>query len=99
MSTASRTKPRVSIATIVTRVVAYFVVAWATIITLAGGLFPHARLAAVALAIYTTIPLLVFARWRGWPFYPGAGFRLFVVRPFWYTQLVLPLVSAAGIVG
>jgi len=43
--------------------------------------------------------VLVFARWSGWPFYPGAAFRLFVVRPFWYTQILLPLVSGMGLIG
>ena len=45
------------------------------------------------------IPIIAFALFRGWPFYPGAAFRLLVVRPFWYTQLLLPLVSAAGLLG
>jgi predicted MPP superfamily phosphohydrolase len=99
MASSRPSRPKPSIATIALRVVTYFVVAWGTIITLAGGLFPGARLAAVALAVYATIPLLVYIRWRGWPFYPGALFRLFVVRPFWYTQLLLPIVSAAGLAG
>jgi predicted MPP superfamily phosphohydrolase len=99
MATARRSRSRPSLATIVARFVTYFIVAWGTIVTLAGGLFPAARITAIAVAVYTTVPLLVFLRWRGWPFYPGALFRLFVVRPFWYTQLLLPLVSAAGIVG
>src|SRR5262249_36401974 len=38
-------------------------------------------------------------RWRGWPFYPNAAFRLFIVRPFWYAQLLLPLVAAGGLLG
>jgi predicted MPP superfamily phosphohydrolase len=31
--------------------------------------------------------------------YPGALFRLLVLRPFWYSQLLLPLLAAAGLVG
>ena len=62
-------------------------------------LFPGAPLVALAIAVYTTVPVLVFARWRGWPFYPGAAFRLFVVRPFWYTQILLPLVAGMGLIG
>ena len=53
----------------------------------------------LGLALYTTIPIIAFALWRGWPFYPGAAFRLLVVRPFWYTQLLLPLVSGGGALG
>jgi len=66
---------------------------------LATGLFPGALAATIALALYTTLPLVAFLRWLGWPFYPGRKFRLLVVRPFWYTQLLLPLVSVAGLVG
>lgn len=95
----SRVRRKASVATIVARVVGYFVIAWGAVITLAAGAFPHGTWAAVLLASYTTIPLLVFMRWRGWPFYPGAVFRLLVVRPFWYTQLALPLVAAAGLLG
>src|SRR4029078_6752748 len=72
-------------ARVVLRIVIYFAAAWGIVATLASGLFPGAPFVALAIAAYTTIPVLVFARWSGWPFYPGAAFRLFVVRPFWYT--------------
>lgn len=56
--------------------------------------------AVVAGALVFTIALLAtFLRYRGWPFYPRAWFRLFVIRPFWYLQLMLPLVSGAGLLG
>jgi predicted MPP superfamily phosphohydrolase len=86
-------------ARVVLRIVTYFAAAWGIVATLANGLFPGAPLVALAIAAYTTIPVLVFARWSGWPFYPGAAFRLFVVRPFWYTQILLPLVSGMGLIG
>jgi predicted MPP superfamily phosphohydrolase len=91
--------PRPRVAKIASRVGVYLLVAWGTIAALAAGLFPGALAATIGVAIYTTLPLLAFIRWLGWPFYPGRGFRLFVVRPFWYTQLLLPLVSAAGLAG
>jgi len=84
---------------IAVRVLAYFGVAWGTIIALASGLFPGSGLVALALAAYFTAPLIAFLRWRGWPFYPNAAFRLFIVRPFWYAQLLLPLVAASGLLG
>src|SRR5215213_5118721 len=84
---------------IATRVGLYLAACWLTIGVLANGLFPHAVFAVVALAVYTALPLLVFVRWRGWPFYPDAAFRLLVVRPFWYTQLMLPLVSVGSTLG
>jgi uncharacterized protein len=98
----SSSRPRgrsVSIAAIAARVVGYFVLAWGTLAFLAAGSVPGALTAVLAIAVYTTLPLLAFMRWRGWPFYPGAAFRLLVVRPFWYVQLTLPLVTAAGLLG
>ncbi|MEO7455039.1 MAG: metallophosphoesterase [Gemmatimonadaceae bacterium] len=79
--------------------VAYLVVAWGTIVTLAAGLFAGSSALAIGVAAYTTLPLLAFVRWRGWPFYPGKAFRLLVVRPFWYAQLMLPIVASAGLIG
>src|SRR6478735_6577585 len=77
----------------------YLGASWLIIASLANGLFPHALAIVGALAFYTTLPLAVYARWRGWPFYPKAAFRLLVVRPFWYTQLMLPFVSVAAVAG
>src|SRR5215210_2506188 len=81
------------------RVGLYLAACWLTIGVLANGLFPHAVIAVVTLALYTTLPLAAFARWRGWPFYPNAAFRLLVVRPFWYTQLMLPLIGIGSTLG
>src|SRR3954468_4162492 len=84
---------------IAARVGVYLAACWLTIGVLANGLFPHAVFAVVGLALYTTLPLLAFVKWRGWPFYPNAAFRLLVVRPFWYTQLMLPLVAVGSTLG
>src|SRR3954463_4918365 len=84
---------------IAARVCIYLAACWLTIGVLANGLFPHAVFAVVALALYTTLPLVAFVKWRGWPFYPNAAFRLLVVRPFWYTQLMLPLVGIGSTLG
>jgi predicted MPP superfamily phosphohydrolase len=84
---------------ILIRVLAYIVAAWTVLEVLAASASPVAGALVVALALYTTGILVAFARWRGWPFYPGAAFRLLVVRPFWYIQLLLPLAAAGGLVG
>jgi predicted MPP superfamily phosphohydrolase len=84
---------------IAARVGLYLGACWLTIGVLANGLFPHAALVVALIALHSTLPLVVFAHWRGWPFYPNAAFRLLVVRPFWYTQLLLPLVSVGGALG
>jgi predicted MPP superfamily phosphohydrolase len=99
MPSTRRPRPAVNVTTIALRAVLYLAAAWATLVMLASGLFPGAGVLTLTLAVYTTLPLLAFVRWRGWPFYPGAAFRLLVVRPFWYTQLILPLVAAAGLIG
>jgi len=99
MSATPSPRRRASAAVIGVRLVAYLVAAWGTLAALVAGLFPGALAATIGLAVYMTLPLLVLIRWRGWPFYPGRWFRLLVVRPFWYTQLLLPLVSAAGLAG
>src|SRR5215213_1592078 len=97
----SRSAPRRSrrTLTILLRFVAYLVLAWGTLAVLAAGIFPGAAAVTLLVAVYSVLPLVAFLSWRGWPFYPSAAFRLLVVRPFWYTQLVLPLVSAAGLLG
>ena len=84
---------------IATRLVLYLVAAWGTLAFLGSGLVPWAGGIVATVAIYTTAPLIAFMRWRGWPFYPGKAFRLLVVRPFWYAQLMLPLVSGGGLLG
>ncbi|HEY4131907.1 MAG TPA: hypothetical protein VGM50_14905, partial [Gemmatimonadaceae bacterium] len=81
------------------RIIGYFFLAWGVVIGLMTGLFPGSLAITVAVALYVTVPLLAYIRWRGWPFYPNAAFRLLVVRPFWYAQLILPLVAAGGILG
>src|SRR5215208_30688 len=90
---------RISVKAIALRASTYFVAAWGTLVLLASGLYPGSAIVTLGIALYTTIPIVAFALWRGWPFYPGAVFRLLVVRPFWYAQLLLPLVSAAGLLG
>jgi predicted MPP superfamily phosphohydrolase len=90
---------RIRAGAIALRLGLYLIVTWGTLIVLARGLFPGAESLMLGLAIYSMLPLMVFAIFRGWPFYPGAAFRLLVVRPFWYTQLLLPLVSGAGLLG
>jgi predicted MPP superfamily phosphohydrolase len=99
MPSSRRPRPPVNVARIAFRAAVYLAAAWGTLVMLAAGLFPGSGVLTLTLAAYTTLPLVAFVRWRGWPFYPGAAFRLFVVRPFWYTQLILPLAAAAGLIG
>ena len=80
------------------KVAVYFIACWSVLAVLASR-SAIGLAAVIAVALYTTLPLFVFLRWGGWPFYPRKAFRLFVLRVFWYTQLLLPLVAAAGLLG
>src|SRR5215831_13030092 len=93
------TRRRLSPAAIAARVALYFVAGWGTIAVLAAGLFPGALWVTLALALYCIVPFVLLIRWRGWPFYPSAAFRLLVVRPVLYGNLMLPLVAGAGLIG
>src|SRR5512146_3096666 len=99
MSSRRPARRRVSGRIIALRAVAYFVAAWGTIGLLADRAFPGALPAVIMLATYCTLPLVLFIRWRGWPFYPNAAFRLLVFRPVLYGNLLLPLVAGAGVLG
>ncbi len=99
MATSSRPRARRGARVVALRAAAYFLAAWGTLALLAAGSFPGAAIVVLGLAAYSTLPLLVYLRWRGWPFYPGAAFRLVVVRPFLYANLLLPLVAGAGVIG
>src|SRR5947209_12148879 len=58
---------------IATRLGMYLILTWGTLIVLSRGLFTGSESLALALAIYSMVPLVVFALFRGWPFYPGAA--------------------------
>ena len=52
-----------------------------------------------AMAVAALAPLWPFHRAFTGRLYPGAAMRLLVFRPFWYIQLLLPLLGIAAIVG
>jgi uncharacterized protein len=83
----------------VARFLLYELVAWALVALAAFGAAPGLAIVVIALALYTTVPLLLYLRWRGWPFYPRAAFRLLVVRVVLYAQLLLPIIAVAAAVG
>ena len=58
----------------------------------AAGSLGDRRLAAATL---TFLPLLFLTRALSGA-YPSAAVRLLMFRPFWYTQLILPLTASAG---
>ena len=80
------------------RFFAFQIVAWGTLLALTIG-HPWATLGVVLVAAYVTLPILLLIRWRGWPFYPGAAFRVLVVRATIYAQLLLPIVGGGALLG
>jgi predicted MPP superfamily phosphohydrolase len=92
--------PPASRGRVAARAAAYFVVTWGLLLALAATAGPLVLLAALGVAAYTMLPIVAFARRGGsWRRYPTAGFRLGVVRPALYAQLLLPVVAAAGALG
>ncbi|HEY0780007.1 MAG TPA: metallophosphoesterase [Gemmatirosa sp.] len=84
----------------VARLAAYLVASWGVLIALAASAHASLGVAAAVAAVYTTAPLVAFLARRGaWRRYPTAAFRLFVVRPALYAQLLLPIVATVGLVG
>ena len=81
------------------RFLAYQVASWSVLGIVTHDLGWLAPAIVALIALYTTIPLLLFVKWRGWPFYPGAAFRVLVVRAVLYSQLVLPFAAAAAVLG
>lgn len=84
---------------VLVRFLAYQLASWTALAFVVRDLGWAAPLVVVAVALYTTIPLLLFVRWRGWPFYPGAAFRVLVVRALLYTQVMLPFVAGGAVIG
>ena len=72
---------------------------WSILGALLAPVVPGSWLAVLALALLAAAPLGPLARGFGGRAYPSARTRLWVLRPFWYVQLVLPLVAAAGLIG
>ncbi|MEO7361280.1 MAG: metallophosphoesterase [Gemmatimonadaceae bacterium] len=77
----------------------YLALCWSVIAAITWRLFPGAPAVVGTVALYTAAPLFVFLRRLKWNFYPGALFRVLVVRALLYTQLMLPFVVMAAVIG
>lgn len=72
---------------------------WAVLGGLFAPLLPGGWGAVAAVAVLSLVPLWVLARGFNGDTYPSALTRVWVLRPFWYAQLLLPLLAAAGALG
>ncbi len=81
-----------------------FLLAWNAAMWLVLGLLfapvlPGGWWSIVAPAVLLLFPLAVLSRNLGRGGYPSALTRVLVFRPFWYGQLLLPLLAGAGLLG
>lgn len=72
---------------------------WLVVGALLRPTLPGGWLTVLAAVLLCVAPALVLARGFGGQAYPSAPVRLWVLRPFWYAQLFVPLVAIAGILG
>jgi predicted MPP superfamily phosphohydrolase len=72
---------------------------WGIIGFFVAPVLPGGWLAVLGLGALGLAPLGVFLRGMLRGAYPGSAMRLLVMRPFWYTQLALPLVAGGALVG
>jgi predicted MPP superfamily phosphohydrolase len=80
-------------------VVAWQVLCWAIVGGLLAPVVPGGWWTVVVTAVAALSPLAALVLGFRRRLYPGALFRLWVLRPFWYSQLLLPLLAASGLVG
>lgn len=81
-----------------------FMTGWTTVWWLVIGLavapvLPGGWLVVLALALLGLAPIGPFIRGFLRGAYPSAARRLFVIRPFWYVQLGLPILAAGAVLG
>jgi predicted MPP superfamily phosphohydrolase len=91
--------PELPLRRILVVMLAWMAAWWAIVGALLAPVLPGGWLAVLALALVGAAPLAALVRGFVGGAYPSAPTRLWVLRPFWYVQLVLPLVGAAGALG
>jgi uncharacterized protein len=72
---------------------------WLVLGWLFAPVVPGGLPAVLAVAVLLLLPAAVLARGMGGNAYPSAFTRVWVLRPFWYGQLFLPFIAAAGLTG
>ena len=86
------------------RYLTYLFLSWSFLAALGWGAVSAAPvlvpIAVALLGVLLTVPMIAFfANGVGWRRYPTAAFRLWVVRPTVYAQLLLPVVTGAAGIG
>lgn len=92
-------RPAFPLRKILTRILLWMGALWLVVGALAAPVVPGGWATIVGVALLAAAPLIALARGLGGGAYPSSAVRLFVLRPFWYVQLLLPLLAIAGLVG
>lgn len=74
-------------------------VPWLVLGALFSSMLPGGWSVILGLALLVLLPLRALLRGFTGKSYPSAATRIWLLRPFWYVQLFLPLLAAAGLVG
>ena len=72
---------------------------WLIIGALLSPVLPGGWMLIVLAAFFLLAPFAILARSFSGAGYPSAFTRIFLFRPFWYAQLLLPLLAGAGLAG
>jgi predicted MPP superfamily phosphohydrolase len=72
---------------------------WLVLGALLHSVLPGGWLTVAGAAVLCTSPLVGLVRGRNRQTYPSALRRLWLIRPFWYAQLFLPLLALSGLAG
>jgi predicted MPP superfamily phosphohydrolase len=72
---------------------------WSIIGALVAPVVPGGWLSVVAFALVASAPLLRVMAGFTKQHYPGAFERVWIMRPFWYLQIALPVLGTAGVLG
>jgi predicted MPP superfamily phosphohydrolase len=70
---------------------------WLVVGSLLQPVLPGGWVTVAGVAMLGGLPVFVLVRGLGGATYPSALTRLFVLRPFWYAMLVMPLLAVAGV--
>jgi predicted MPP superfamily phosphohydrolase len=84
---------------IITTILGWMTACWLIIGLVLSPAVPGGWMAVAGVALLSASPLLGMSRWFGGVSAPSGWARLLVIRPFWYAQLLLPLLAAAGLLG
>ncbi len=72
---------------------------WLVVGGLLGPLVPGGWRTVLVLMLLLVVPIVLILRGMGGEAYPSAFTRVWIFRPFWYGQLALLVLAAAGLAG